>query len=759
MFGLLKKPLVLTLISVWWPAAVCAGAAEGKVVGFVVDALTGEPVNKANVYLAKTGLGTVADEKGYFKIDRVPAGKYVLVAARVGYRKMLVQNVQVASAAVRSVRVQINRAPIQMGDLQVTARRTPPNFEYQASLAGHEMIQPRLILRRSGAMEDAYRSLKALPGVVNRNDMNTQLYIRGSSPDQNLILYDGIEVTNPNRLMVMMGGGISLVNPDIVQTLDLAPAGFEVDHGNKMSALLQIGNREGSREQTKFNASANLLFARAVAEGPLAKGSGSWLVAARRSFYDVLANSITENRYVFPFYYDVHAKIAYDLSSQYKLSAFYTHLGEGAKMINVEDEQLDLLNSGRGEIAGMRLTTVFSPKWMSHLFAGLYLDRNRVHIRDTYFYRYQVYLNYQLERWSLRSDTYYYPHPWLQFKFGAEADRHNTDLLWSIDWRNAIDLPSDITFDAGGWHEAGYAEARIKVKKSIEWVGGMRYDHSTLYREGHVNPRVKMLFTAFSPLSFWCSYGRYSQFPDFLTIISRGEPLDISQNTSELAAEHATHAIVGGQWLVTPQTLFKCELYHKRFTDLLVHTDAFSIAPVNEGLGLAKGVEVSFQKLRQPQDRWGGWLNYTLAETQYRNSAQEPWIYYEYDQTHQWNLGVEMRLNRRWSVEGAWYYGSGFPYTPVLGVQSGTSDLDFDAVIKGEKNSKRYPYYSRLDLRVSYESTLGGVGYSAYLDVVNVLNRKNIYMYDWRLRPGNRLTRNVYYMLPLLPSLGMSIRL
>ncbi len=89
MFGLLKKPLVLTLISVWWPAAVCAGAAEGKVVGFVVDALTGEPVNKANVYLAKTGLGTVADEKGYFKIDRVPACKWRQpLCGRCGYRSI-----------------------------------------------------------------------------------------------------------------------------------------------------------------------------------------------------------------------------------------------------------------------------------------------------------------------------------------------------------------------------------------------------------------------------------------------------------------------------------------------------------------------------------------------------------------------------------------------------------------------------------------------------------------------------------------------
>ena len=167
---------------------------------------------------------------------------------------------------------------------------------------------------------------------------------------------------------------------------------------------------------------------------------------------------------------------------------------------------------------------------------------------------------------------------------------------------------------------------------------------------------------------------------------------------------------------------------------------------------------MSFQKVRRPQDRFGFWLNYALAKTQYRRSASDPWIYFEYDQTHQVNLGFETRLSRRWSMEWAWYYGSGFPYTPVLGVETGSSG-DFSAVLKGAKNSSRYPYYSRLDFRLAYEQKIGVNTLSAYIDVINVLNRRNVYMYDWRLHDDNRLYRNVYYMLPFLPSLGMSLSL
>src|SRR4030067_1270846 len=131
--------------------------------------------------------------------------------------------------------------------------------------------------------------MRSLPGVASRNDLNTQLYIRGGSPDQNLILYDGIEILTPSRLLVVMGGGISLVNPDVIETIDLAPGGFGVENGNKMSALIQLKTRDGRRDRLSMRTSASFVTARTVMEGPLPGHKGSWVVAARRSFYDIFA--------------------------------------------------------------------------------------------------------------------------------------------------------------------------------------------------------------------------------------------------------------------------------------------------------------------------------------------------------------------------------------------------------------------------------------------------------------------------------------
>ena len=259
-----------------------APAKHGRVAGFVVDAAGKTPIPQANVMLANTSLGAVSGRNGAFYIERVPPGTYQLVVTMLGYRRMIIKDVVVRAGEVRALRVSLNRQAIDMGKVQVEAKREAQAFQYEKSIAGHEIITPRFIARRPGALEDAYRALNVLPGVTARSDLNTQLYIRGGSPDQNLFLYDGIEITTPGRLFIIMGGGISLVNPDIVQGIDLEPGGFDASHGDKTSALLQIVNREGRRDRTAASASLAMVTARAVAEGPIGKSKGSWLVAGRR---------------------------------------------------------------------------------------------------------------------------------------------------------------------------------------------------------------------------------------------------------------------------------------------------------------------------------------------------------------------------------------------------------------------------------------------------------------------------------------------
>ncbi len=740
---------------------------HGRVAGFVIDAAGKTPIPQANVVLANTALGAVSGKNGAFYIERVPPGTYQLVVTMLGYRKMIIKDVAVRAGAVRALRVSLNRQAIDMGKVQVEAKREAQAFQYEKSIAGHEIITPRFIARRPGALEDAYRALNVLPGVTARSDLNTQLYIRGGSPDQNLFLYDGIEITTPGRLFIIMGGGISLVNPDIVQGIDLEPGGFDASHGDKTSALLQIVNREGRRDRTAASASLAMVTARAVAEGPIGKSKGSWLIAGRRSFYDLFANRLYEKDYIFPYYYDLHAKTAYDLGRDSRLTAFYTHLGEGARMMKVESEQLDLLNSGLGHIAGLRFHSLLSARVMTDLLLGYYEDRNDIRMFDTYNARYHANLQYGIQRRTAKAEVSWEASPRISFKSGLQLNNHATDLDGAIEWRNEIPLLDfdSLRFAIRSEDVGAFTQMRLLPRAWVELNAGVRYDYSSLYNEYLWHPRVKLLFFPKKPANIWLSYGSYSQYPDIMTVIGRGEPLDIGSNQENIRAERAEHRIIGMQYAPAAGSLFKLELYRKDMTDLLVNPNSLLFTPENSGTGLARGVELSFQRARQPEERFGWWANLALAEARYKRFSGDEWRYFDNDQRFQASAGAELRISKGWQCSLIGHYNSGFPYTPILAIQR---DLDAPgdplynyAIINKAHNSARYPHYLRCDVRLGYLRESRGRTFSAYLDLINVLNRKNLYLYDWRYEKSSDesdgyVRRSVIYMMPFLPSFGVS---
>lgn len=739
---------------------------SGRIAGFVVDSADKTPIPQANLLLENTTIGAVSAKNGFFRIESVPPGTYRLIVTMLGYRKLAINDIVVKAGELRAIRVALKRQAIDMGNVQVQAKREAHSFDYDKSVAGHEIITPRFTARRPGALEDAYRALNAIPGVTTRSDWNTQLYIRGGSPDQNLVLYDGIEITTPSRLFIALGGGISLVNPDINQAIDLEPAGFDASHGGKSSALMQIANREGRRDRTAVSASLAMVTARAVAEGPIGRRRGSWLIAGRRSFYDLLANTLDSKDYIFPFYYDLHAKAAYDLTRSSRLTAFYTGLGEGARMHNVESEQLDLVNAGRGHIAGLRFNTILSPRLMINAQLGYYRDHNDVQMFDTYNARYRVDLTYQIERRSARGEVVYTPRPGVTLKGGGQYANHQTSLDWNLNWRNSLDLPDSIRLGMHSQDAGAFLHLRLQPASWLEWSGGLRYDHSTLYGESHTHPRMRLLFFPKRPLNLWFSYGTYSQFPDFMTVIGRGEPLDISHNLASLTAEEANHRILGLLWEANAATQLKVELYEKEMEKLLVNPVEGSFIPANSGRGIARGVELTLQHPRREKGRFGWWVNLALAEAKYRRFAGDRWRYFDYDQRLQAGTGGEWRLRRNWQLSLSGYYSTGFPNTPIAAIQRDVTaprdPLINYTIINRAENSARYPDYWRCDLRLSYLKQRPGYTFSAYLDLINVFNRRNVYMYDWRyFKSGDEsdgyIRRSTIYMMPFLPSFGITI--
>ena len=133
------------------------------------------------------------------------------------------------------------------------------------------------IRRAAGAIGDVLRSTQALPGVAITNDQRNDLVVRGGSPSENLVLIDNIEVPSLNHFGAQntSGGPISMLNTEFLSDASFYSGGFSAKYGNRLSSVLDISLREGSKERRMLQilkwGSPALVVA---SEGPLGdKGS------------------------------------------------------------------------------------------------------------------------------------------------------------------------------------------------------------------------------------------------------------------------------------------------------------------------------------------------------------------------------------------------------------------------------------------------------------------------------------------------------
>jgi hypothetical protein len=176
---------------------IAARAQTGSINGYVRDLSNGEPLAYANVYLEGTSIGAASNDRGYYYISNVPAGKHELVVSFIGFGTAR-RRVEVGSGTTTTADVNLDPGAVKVDEVIVSAERARFEREVELSVTRLDTRQLLTIPKVGGEM-DLFRAIQMLPGVIATSDFSNRLYIRGGSPDQNLILLDGITVYNPFR--------------------------------------------------------------------------------------------------------------------------------------------------------------------------------------------------------------------------------------------------------------------------------------------------------------------------------------------------------------------------------------------------------------------------------------------------------------------------------------------------------------------------------------------------------------------------------
>lgn len=750
---------------------ISAAAQESTLVqGHVVAKETRKPIIDANVEVLGAAVGDVTDSSGYFQIKLNP-GTYVLKASRIGFEPR--QNtVILQSGASPNIEFVLKPVLVNLRQVEVEAERLSDKNLTKASLIGVERMHAREITNVPGSLDDPTRAVQIFSGVSGGGDYSGFLAVRGGTPDQNQVVVDGALLPYPYRFRLAFGAGFSAINPYTTEDIYLHLGGFSAEYGNALSSILEVESKSGNRDRVRTQAALNFMEVNGVIDGPLPGGIGTFLISGRRTYYDAIVNKISDSHSVFPFFYDFSTKLEFDINPTNRITVNVTHSKEGSDLLGEVAYDLDLTEKSTSNLINLSWKKLVGSKWrFSSLFA-YYADSTsyeaRTSLLGSQFFRTIEKLNARESHLSFKEDIRYQmaAQTWLNCGFYAEKIPSAIDLTsGNFEYTYArFEAPANVQFKRTYRYYATYLETSSKVTESLHLRAGLRYDYSTFINEGALSPRLSIWYKLNDRTNLEGSFGLFYQYPNPMALHTRNVPVDLSQNVQSLSAEKAVHLIYGIKRLIGSDYSIKLQIYNKDLDRLLLPRDEVNYAPANTGRGFSRGFEVILQKKPSPRSRVSGIVTYAYNDAKFRDLDSEDWLPSKFSRPHALTILYNMKIVGNWNISLLGQYASGLPFTDVVGLRSLVYDEDKVEwyLVKGDRFGARFPAYKRVDFRLSYQPRLKDRALSFYLDIINLTNEKNIYEVFWGTGDDEYhrdfAVKRTIYMLPLIPSFGLSFR-
>ncbi len=721
--------------------------AAATIHGFVREKATKEPIVMGNVWIKDSNFGTTTNVKGYYVLSALPAGRYEIYFRYIGYRTHIEQ-ITIDREIELELDVYLEPEPIALPEATVVAERDRRELDIKPS----QIVVPAPQLRAAPqiAEPDLFRTIQMLPGVATLSDFSAGLYVRGGSPDQNLILLDHIDVYNPNHLF----GFFSSFNTDAIKSVELLKGGFPVMYAGRLSSVLNVINKEGNREKFQGVARLSLLSSNATLEGPWRYGS--WMVSGRRTYLDLAAKLVD---FDLPYYfYDGHAKINFDIDRNNQASlSFYA----GNDKLDLSQNETDILLDWGNKTFSAQWMHVISSQLFSHfVLAGSRFDSDsEVKFDDISFG-----ISNRITDLAIKGWITYSPSILHTFDFGLEAKNLQFDL------RNKIaDLAYKKSFAGNSF--ALYVQHNYKLTRSNILQTGMRFDFYSDGNYSRLTPQLSYQYLFNDRINMTLSYGRYAQFINLvyqegLSFADMWFPVD-----ETFAPGRADHFILGFNYDDLRKLSLNIEAYYKRYAniseyrfraaesqgidrdyDRLTASDIFL-----SGKASAYGIDVY---VRNQLGGLKGWLGYSFnwVKKQVKGYNFDQPYFPPYDRRHTITAAEEYRLAQKWRLNFALKFGTGQPYTEASGRYQALNPNGtiYDRTLEAKKNSYRLPPYLRFDIGLTHHRTIFGLRSELYLQAINVFNFKNVWFryYDFDTNPA---TRKEFYMLPRIPTVGVSV--
>jgi hypothetical protein len=714
---------------------------ELSICGFLIDQLDKNFIEGATIANTALRKGSISDTSGYFTLENVAISDTLSISF-IGYTTLLIpaskfQENKCKTYVLSASSYQLNEVVVQ---------------EYLAAGVsktqdGSIKINPKNLDVLSGLSEpDILQNIQLLPGIESPTETASGLFIRGGSPDQNLILWDGIKMYNSDHFF----GMISAFNPYIIGNVQVSRSGTKTEYGDRVSGVIDMKTDTIIPNKTEAGIGLNMTHFDAFLKVPLSEDIGL-LVSARRSFTDVfqspafnnLSNqvfqnsSISEDQIFFDpefsesnelfFFNDLSLKFMANLSKKdrFEISSLFT---KNKLDYSFQDIQFDISSSDKVNIQNFGANANWKRKW-----------------NDKFSSKTQIYYsNYDF--------TYFGADVFSEEVISTEKFNTIKELgaSFSTDWK----LNKNLTFSNGyqffsndvayqiqenDFVESDAAKSpthalysQLNYNQPEQWYFdlGLRVNYYSLHNAIFLEPRIyaERIFGEHFRLkaSAEVKNQAVSQIIEFST-----QDFDIENQVWALSSEEGSPILKSDQFSVG--FLFSkngwnldVDAYYKNIIGLTSITRGFVSAEDNlsDGTSTTTGVDIL---LKKKINNYSTFIGYTYSVTDF--------LFDDLNQGEVFRGNNDIRHSLTWShaytwnnfqFSLGWKYRSGIPFTQASGFVNGPDGafIEYEAI-----NAETLPAYHRADFSALYQFPLskknpalkGKLGFS----LLNLYGREN----------------------------------
>jgi len=748
------------------------GNAQEKVTlnGYIKDSSNGETLIGASVFINELGVGTTSNEYGFYALEIEP-GTYNIEYSYLGF---LSQTQSATLSSNQTIDIELSEQSTKIEEVVITAEQEDENVQsVEMSVNKLDIGTIKKMPSLLGEVE-IIRGLQLLPGVSSVGEGATGFNVRGGSIDQNLILLDEAPIFNSSHLF----GFFSVFNPDAVKDVKLYKGGIPSRYGGRLSSILDVRMKEGNNKNLSINGGVGFIFSRLSVEAPIIKNKASFIIAARRSYIDVLSKPFLpeDQKDSQLYFYDLTLKANYKISSKDRMFVS-AYLGRDKFVFGAQAG----FSWGNSTISS-RWNHLFSEKLFSNLTMFFSDYDYKINFGDDSQNKFDW--TARIKNYSVKPEFTYFLNPKNLIRFGGQG------LVYSFDPSTAVGVSEGESRDFSlpdkyAIESALYAENeqdltdKIKINYGLRWsffnytgegrsfefaepeVPGERKEvisfqsheqWESIQTYNNFEPRFSLKYQLNPSSSVKVSYNRMVQYIQLISNTTASTPVDIWAPASNNIRPQLADQVALGYFKNFDNNKYELtsEVYYKKMDRLVDYIDQADLilnelieGDILEGKGRAYGLEM---KVEKKKGYFTGWVSYTLAKTerQIEGINEGNWYPSRFDQTHNLSISGFYELSKRWSLSSTFSYITGTPITFP------TSRYDQQGYVvphnsNETRNNVRIPAYHRLDVGATLKGKdkpgkkwKGEWVFSIY----NIYNRRNpfaIYFRpegDARLVPG-----------------------